>query len=145
MRLLTSSFIIFSITVGLCFTGCKLKTSQNQKPFVKTAYGAISGISDSGVFIFEGVPYAKAKRFMPPQEPDTWEGVLECNDFGPVAKQIVSWIADSTMDEKKLFSLNVWTPGISDGKKRPVMLWLHGGGFHVGSSNDPMTYGKALA
>ena len=145
MRLLTSSFIIFSITVGLCFTGCKLKTRQNQKPFVKTAYGAISGISDSGVFIFEGVPYAKAKRFMPPQEPDTWEGVLECNDFGPVAKQIVSWIADSTMDEKKLFSLNVWTPGISDGKKRPVMLWLHGGGFHVGSSNDPMTYGKALA
>jgi para-nitrobenzyl esterase len=49
------------------------------------------------------------------------------------------------MDEKKRFSGNIWTKGISDGKKRPVMFWMHGGGFHVGSSNDPMTYGKALA
>ena len=145
MRLVTRFFLIFSITVGLCFAACNQKTRQNEKPFVKTVYGSVSGSSDSGVFIFKGIPYAKAKRFMPPQEPDTWEGVLECNNFGPVAKQIVAWIADSTMDEKKLFSLNVWTPGIMDGKKRPVMLWLHGGGFHVGSSNDPMTYGKALA
>ncbi len=49
------------------------------------------------------------------------------------------------MNEEELFSLNVWTQGLGDDKKRPVMLWLHGGGFHVGSSNDPMTYGKALA
>ncbi len=48
-------------------------------------------------------------------------------------------------NEKELFSVNVWTQGIKDGKKRPVMLWLHGGGFHVGASNDPMTYGEALA
>ena len=145
MRKLLSLIFICLIAVGLGFTGCSPKTNQNQKPVVKTTSGDISGSIDDSIFTFKGIPYAKAERFMPPQNPDAWDGVLECNDFGPVAKQIVSYIADSTMDEKKLFSVNVWTQGISDGKKRPVMLWLHGGGFHVGSSNDPMTYGKALA
>jgi para-nitrobenzyl esterase len=128
-----------------CFTGCKSDKTKDQKPVVKTTSGEISGIIDDSVFTFKGIPYAKAGRFMPPQDPDSWQGILECNDFGPAARQIVPWIADSMQDEKKLFSLNVWTRGITDGKKRPVMVWLHGGGFHVGSSNDPMTYGKALA
>ncbi|MDM8001414.1 MAG: carboxylesterase family protein, partial [Bacteroidota bacterium] len=118
---------------------------SDQVPVVETTSGAVSGTVGDGVYSFRGIPYARAERFMPPREPEPWNDVLECNDFGPVAKQIVAWIADSVMDEKKLFSVNVWTQGISDGKKRPVMLWLHGGGFHVGSSNDPMTYGKALA
>jgi para-nitrobenzyl esterase len=129
----------------ICFSGFMPGTNQDQKPIVKTTFGDISGYIDDGIFIFKGIPYAKAERFMPPQEPDKWDGVLECKEFGFVAKQVVAWIPDSTMDEKKLFSVNVWTKGISDGKKRPVMLWLHGGGFFVGSSNDPMTYGKALA
>jgi para-nitrobenzyl esterase len=133
------------MATGFCLNSCAPGAKQNEKPVVKTTYGAVSGVVEDSIFIFRGIPYAKAERFMPPQEPDAWEGVLECNDFGPVAKQIVPWIADSTMDEKKLFSVNVWTQGITDGKKRPVMLWLHGGGFHVGSSNDPMTYGKAMA
>jgi para-nitrobenzyl esterase len=57
----------------------------------------------------------------------------------------VPWYPDSVQNEKELFSVNVWTQGISDNRKRPVMVWLHGGGFHVGASNDPMTYGEALA
>lgn len=145
MRVLKNLSFFFIIAVGLFFSGFNLKTKLNQRPVVKTTYGSISGSIDDGIFVFKGIPYAKAERFMPPQKPDAWNGVLECNEFGPVAKQVVGWIADSTMNEKKLFSVNVWTKGISDGKKRPVMLWLHGGGFHVGSSNDPMTYGKALA
>jgi para-nitrobenzyl esterase len=100
---------------------------------------------EDGVFIFKGIPYARAERFMPPQDPKKWEGVRECTSFGPVAKQIVPWIADSLMNEKELFSVNVWTKGLADGKKRAVMFWIHGGGFHVGSSSDPMTDGKALA
>lgn len=133
------------MAVGFCLYGFTPGAIQSEKPVVKTTYGTVSGVFEDSIFIFRGIPYAKAERFMPPQDPDAWEGVLECKDFGPVAKQIVPWIADSTMDEKKLFSVNVWTQGLADGKKRPVMLWLHGGGFHVGSSNDPMTYGKALA
>ncbi|MBN2763294.1 MAG: carboxylesterase/lipase family protein [Bacteroidales bacterium] len=145
MRLLTNFVVFFLVAAGLCFTGCNLKTNQNQKPVVKTTCGAISGSIDDGIFIFKGIPYARAERFMPPQDPDTWDGILECVNFGPVAKQIVPWYPDSIQNEKELFSVNVWTQGIMDGKKRPVMLWLHGGGFHVGASNDPMTYGKALA
>lgn len=145
MRLLTNSVFIFSITAGFCFTGCKPKMNNNQEPVVKTTSGEVSGSFNDSVYAFMGIPYAKAERFMPPQDPDAWDGILECKDFGPVARQIVAWIPDSTQNEKELFSVNVWTTGLKDGKKRPVMLWLHGGGFHVGSSNDPMTYGEALA
>ncbi len=142
MKNLTNFFLLTVLVFGLA---CTSKTNQNQNPVVKTTSGDVSGSIEDSIFTFKGIPYAKAERFMPPQDPDAWEGILACTDFGKVARQIVAWIPDSTQDEKTLFSVNVWTQGINDGKKRPVMLWLHGGGFHVGSSNDPMTYGKALA
>lgn len=145
MRPFINFFFFCVIAAGLCLAGCTPKGDQNQAPVVKTTAGTVAGSIDDGVFAFKGIPYAKGGRFMPPQEPDPWEGVLECNNFGPVARQIVPWYPDSIQDEGKLFSVNVWTKGILDGKKRPVMLWLHGGGFHVGASNDPMTYGQALA
>lgn len=144
MKLLANFIFVIQIAAVL-FTGCAPKANNNQEPIVKTAYGDVSGSFIDSVYAFKGIPYAKAERFMPPQEPDAWQGILECKEFGPVAKQIVAWIPDSTQNEKELFSVNVWTKGIRDVKKRPVMLWLHGGGFHVGSSNDPMTYGHALA
>ncbi len=145
MKLLTN-FILFSlIATGFCFAGIKPMTNNNQEPIVKTRTGDVSGTLNNNVFAFKGIPYAKAERFMPPQDPDVWNGVRECTDFGPVARQIVPWYPDSIQSEKELFSVNVWTKGINDGKKRSVMLWLHGGGFHVGASNDPMTYGEALA
>ena len=144
MSRLKNFVFFFSITAGFCFTGCKPQTDNNQEPVVGTTSGDVSGSFNDGVYAFKGIPYARAERFMPPQDPDAWDGVLECKDFGPVARQIVPWYPDSMQNERELFSVNVWTQGIKDGKKRPVMLWLHGGGFHVGASNDPMTYGEAL-
>src|SRR5690554_405871 len=130
MRLSKNSIFLFLIAGGLSFTGCSTQTNQNQEPVVKTTFGTVSGTVEDSVFIFKGIPYAKAERFMPPQDPDSWEDVRETTEFGPVAKQIVSWIDDSKMNEEELFSVNVWTQGLNDGKKRPVMFWLHGGGFH---------------
>lgn len=61
------------IAMGLSFTGCNPKTNQNQEPIVETTAGRVSGSIDDGIFTFKGIPYAKAERFMPPQEPDAWE------------------------------------------------------------------------
>lgn len=134
----------FIILLIICGYGCIHKTSNDKIPLVETSFGKISGQFANSIYSFKGIPYAKANRFMPPDNPDYWDGTLQCNQFGPVARQKVAWIPDSSMDEKNLFSLNIWTKGL-DNKKRPVMLWLHGGGFRVGSSNDPMTYGEALS
>lgn len=140
----TPIFILVCI-VGLYISACSPRENASREPIVETTYGNVSGVSEDGVYIFKGIPYAKAERFMPPTNPDHWDGVRECKNYGPVAKQIVPWIADSLMNERELFSVNIWTKGLADQAKRPVMLWLHGGGFHVGSSSDPMTDGKALA
>jgi len=146
------SFLIAGLLVGLNLTGCSPASKQhqqpvvkNQEPIVKTTYGSITGGIADGVFSFKGIPYAKAERFMPPQAPDAWEGVREQTTFGPIAMQVNSWSPESAMNEQKLFTVNVWTRGINDGKKRPVMFWLHGGGFSVGASDDPITDGKMLA
>ncbi|MEJ1241832.1 carboxylesterase family protein [Chryseolinea sp. T2] len=144
MKGLFNSSLGCIILVALLLQACGPAVGDHVST-VSTSFGEISGSSEDSVFIFEGIPYARAERFMPPQDPDRWEGVRQCVAFGPVAKQVVPWIADSLMNEKELFSVNIWTRGLSDGKKRPVMFWLHGGGFHVGSSSDPMTDGKALA
>lgn len=145
MRVFIISGFLFLIVAGLFFTGCRPQKNEHPETVVKTTFGDISGSREDSIFVFKGIPYATAERFMPPQEPQAWKGVRQCTTFGPIAKQIVSWADDSLMNEKELFSVNVWTPGIMDDRKRPVMLWLHGGGFNVGSSNDPLTDGKMLA
>jgi para-nitrobenzyl esterase len=138
-------FIFLGIVTGLFLSACSSKSPPDQKPLVQTTYGTISGSFDDGVFSFKGIPYAQAERFMPPQKPDSWEGVREHTRFGPIAMQVNSWSPETAMNEEKLFTVNVWTQGVNDGKKRPVMFWLHGGGFSVGASDDPITDGKMLA
>lgn len=126
---------------------------------VSTKYGKIRGYIDDGIYAFKGIPYAKAERFMPPQATDKWDGVLQCTFYGPQAMQSTSqnWKGQSDenfgfqfciepMNEKECFVLNVWSNGINDGKKRPVWVWIHGGGFSAGSANQlPFFDGRSLA
>jgi para-nitrobenzyl esterase len=131
------------LAISIVFSGCAGNKSPN--PVVKTSQGKISGFIDEGIYTFKGIPYAKAERFMPPQQPDAWKGVRECMNFSKIAMQVNSWSPDSVMDEKELFTLNVWSQGLNDGTKRAVMVWLHGGGFSTGASDDPISHGKLLA
>ena len=125
---------------------------------VTTTAGKILGYNDAGIYTFKGVPYAQAARFMPPQDPTPWDGVRKTQVYGPQAMQgqNMNWGGQpSDYDfgfqfKKELNSedcqvLNIWTPAL-DGRKRPVFLWIHGGGYASGSAIFlPAQEGRALA
>ena len=105
--------------------------------------GKIAGSVHDGIYSFKGIPYAKAERFMPSEPVDKWEGVRDCTKFGPWAKQQENRGVSS---EDGNFLLNVWTKGLGDNKKRPVMIWIHGGGYSTGSATaNRTTFGEELA
>jgi para-nitrobenzyl esterase len=127
-----------------------------------TAAGKVRGVINSGIRQFKGVPYgastAGANRFMPPREPTPWRGVRDCVGYGPVSPQIASArdndyarliqfdlnTALGGMSEDCLH-LNIWTPGLADGLRRPVLVQFHGGGFAIASANAPLYDGTRLA
>ena len=111
------------------------------KNIVQTTYGKVRSYKHDNSYIFKGIPYAKAERFMPPQEPDSWEGVRSSMSFGPVSPQNTGLRKDEIgflfpqnlgLQREDCMRLNIWTNGINDNKKRPVMVWFHGGGFSAG-------------
>jgi para-nitrobenzyl esterase len=132
-------------------------------PPVDTTSGKIRGyiqnVGSRKVYTFKGVPYgastAGPRRFMPPGKPESWSGVRETVEFGARSPQIrggggglvpevdvMEWKGPMSED---CLNLNVWTPGLKGGEKRPVMVWLHGGGFERGSANFSQFDGRNLA
>lgn len=98
---------------------------------VKLTNGLAEGIVSNGIYVYKGIPYAKAERFMVPQAPDEWQGVRHFNDYGQMSYQAsmgFGQVQNNMGDNCQ--NLNIWTPAINDGGKRPVMLWLHGGCFY---------------
>jgi para-nitrobenzyl esterase len=118
-------------------------------PVVLTRQGALEGdIGPHEVCVFRGVPYARPPvdelRFRAPEPPSIWVGTRSARTFGPSAVQDARIMPDvGRCSEDSLF-VNVWTPAV-DHSKRPVMVWLHGGGFHFGSSAQEMYDGANLA
>jgi para-nitrobenzyl esterase len=118
---------------------------------VQTESGKVAGYIDNSIYNFKGIPYAQAERFMPPEKITPWKGVRSTRSYGPVCPiDIASTVLNDEMEfvqqhnfgymNEKCLNLNVWTQGINDGKKRPVMVWLHGGGYTAGSSRELPTY-----
>ena len=112
------------------------KKNQNKKQennyTVRIESGLVQGFEQEGTQAFLGIPYAKVERFMPPQPVDRWDSVMVCNHWGPMTMQNVGReLPESEMSENCCV-LNVWTTNRN--AKKPVMLWLHGGGFDSGTS-----------
>ena len=118
---------------------------------VQTKSGPVAGYVDNGVFIYKGIPYAKAERFMPAEDPDPWTEVRASRAYGPTCPQRAraGWYDDNQafamhwddgFPDEDCLRVNVWTAGIKDGAKRPVMVWLHGGGFSAGSGQELISY-----
>ena len=117
---------------------------------VQTESGNVRGYIHHSIYTYKGIPYAHADRFMAPVKPRPWSSVRSSLTYGPVCPMDPT----STVNDEFEFpfqhnwgyynencqSLNVWTPGINDQKKRPVMVWFHGGGFTTGSYVELPSY-----
>ena len=125
-------------------------TTQTQK-------GTLRGQIEEGIHVFRGVPFAQPPvgdlRWRRPQPTEPWDGVRDALEFGPISMQPsrpaagpfagIMGHSQERMSEDCLY-LNIWTPGLDD-SRRPVMLWIHGGGLFSGSGSSPAYDGAPLA
>ena len=127
--------------------------TATEKLTVRTSAGELRGASENGIAVFRGVPYAAAPvgelRFAPPQPAPGWHGVRDASKDSPVAPQSRSRLAHVMGDFERpqsedCLTLNIWTPA-PDSKKRPVLVWIHGGAFASGSGSLPWYSGERFA
>lgn len=159
-----NKFLPLLVIACLCLTSYGQSTSCKQQSdvngaivasssdaVVQTEAGKVAGYLEDGIYKYKGIPYAKAERFMPPVAADRWEGVRSCRQYGPTCPQEkrTGWANDEIAfafnwndgyTGEDCLRVNIWTPGIADGKNRPVMVWLHGGGYSTGSGQELPSY-----
>ncbi|WP_116124717.1 carboxylesterase/lipase family protein [Lewinella sp. IMCC34183] len=149
-------FLLFS---GLFFHAAlhaQLETGMDVA-VTDTEAGKVRGYVSDGIYTYKGIPYGQAGRFETATKPEPWEGVRSSMTWGPVSPlmnetTVVQDESEFVFDHswgypnEDCLVLNVWTPEINDGKKRPVLFWIHGGGFAAGSSQElPSYYGENLS
>lgn len=157
------AFGALTLLAGCAHKGEKCCKCDEQQLYIgddiavaQTQYGKVRGFILRDIYQFRGIPYgastAGENRFMPPQEPESWDGIRPTVNYGPSAPQMRG--NDRTPESYSTFQdhwnydlinedclkLNVWTPAL-DGKKRPVLVWLHGGGFSSGNAIEQDGYG----
>lgn len=118
---------------------------------VPTTHGAVAGYqADNGLQVFLGIPYAQPPvgrlRFAPPQPMATWDYVRPAYLFGPSCPQSRDEFEPGSLlyQDEDCLSLNIWTPG-ADAGRRPVIVYIHGGGFVEGGTGDPLYNGANIA
>jgi para-nitrobenzyl esterase len=122
---------------------------------IATEHGAIRGFSIGRTHVFKGIPYAQtggqAGRFTAARPPTPWKGVRETLSYGPICPQIAPGAGISpnaafllprnfTVQDEECLSLNLWSPGLDLQARHPVMVWIHGGEFSAGASNELAVY-----
>jgi para-nitrobenzyl esterase len=153
-------------------SGIWAATTSQQTPPVETAAGKVRGLRSGTISRFLGIPYGAdtgPRRFQTAGAPTPWAGVRDCFAFGaqapqgqlgiaglnmtgaapsPVAREVMAIFANSSdrvPESEECLFLNVYTPALSRGGKRPVFVWLHGGGFALGSGGTAAYDGSNLA
>jgi len=148
------------MTVLLAFAGHA--AFAEGEPVATTKAGPVRGAMseyNNKVYVFKGIPYGAdtggANRFLPPKPVEPWTEVRDATKLGapcagpgfppPPAAQEEGDDLDKTPIGEDCLVLNIWTPALKDGKKRPVMVWHHGGGFNAGSGGSFRYDGTNLA
>ena len=129
-------------------------SSSTSNVIAPTTAGQVRGavLDDKGVLAFRGIPYAAPpvgpNRFRPPQPVEAWDGVRDALALPPSCPQPpdrpAGWPQEHALDEDCLY-LNLWTPAVGDDGSRPVRVWIHGGGYAIGSGSWPLYDGANLA
>jgi para-nitrobenzyl esterase len=133
---------LLSAAALLALPGGALAASPS--PVAQTRHGPVRGYTDGTIKVFKGVRYGAdtgSRRFQPPAPPQAWTEIRPALDYGPASPQAGS---EPRQSEDCLF-LNVWTPAVRDGAKRPVMVYFHGGAYSTGSGSSPLYDGTRLA
>jgi len=129
--------------------------ASDENAIAETTAGKVRGYTRNGIYTYKGIPYGETTegsgRFQPPQKAKPWSGVRSSMQYGKVCPQgprdawnndeeawLFSW--EDGVPGEDCLHVNLWTPGINDNKKRPVMVWLHGGGFVSGSCQEHLSY-----
>ncbi|MBL1076215.1 carboxylesterase/lipase family protein [Nocardia sp. 2] len=126
------------------------ETDEDTAPVARTTYGDVRGVRQGPVAVWRGIPYAAdaggPNRFRPPQPPEPWDGVRDCLEFGEIAPQSAGFVpveSSLRMGENCLW-LNIWAPTQSADEPRPVMVWIHGGAYCLGTAAQAIYDGRKL-
>ncbi len=136
-------------------TGTSTVIASDEDAIAETATGKVRGYIRNGIYTYKGIPYGEPTeqtgRFQLPQKAKPWTGVRSSMQYGKICPQRERtgwdideeawlWCWDDGIRGENCLNVNIWTPEINDHKKRPVMVWLHGGGFVSGSSHEYPAY-----
>jgi para-nitrobenzyl esterase len=139
-----SAFVAGGVASGIVTLPSFARVLSTESPIASTRAGKVRGYIDNGINVFKGIRYGadtEKRRFLPPALPEPWSDVREALAYGPSAPQPSR--ATDKPNEDCLF-LNVWTPALRDGRKRPVMFYIHGGAYNNGSGSSPLYDGVRL-
>lgn len=149
MKKLTILALVCALLFGCVAQAEIVNTDPTEPVYTALEYGTIGGYKYDSVYHFLGVPYGQAERFKMAEQPTAWEGVRWTTVYGyvaptnKVATNSAEFLTTSNFDfieNEDCLNLNVWTKSMDADAKKPVLVWLHGGGYSSGSSVELVSY-----